>query len=91
MTSFLALQIDVFPKNEESGEVDWPLREVSAYLCAFPRMQRAYTTLLTCCDSWIICCPLYPTYSARALRQQTHHQVEESFSKGPQLVEQSPE
>lgn len=36
MSSFLAIQIDIFPKNEESGEVDWPFGEVSAYLCTSP-------------------------------------------------------
>ncbi|KAK0730920.1 hypothetical protein B0H67DRAFT_54401 [Lasiosphaeris hirsuta] len=32
ITSFFALGIDVFPKDEESGNTAWPIRQVSAYL-----------------------------------------------------------
>ncbi|KAK0673165.1 hypothetical protein QBC41DRAFT_352872 [Cercophora samala] len=34
IASFLAIGIAEFPKNEESGEVDWPVKEVSKYLFA---------------------------------------------------------
>ncbi|KAK4129666.1 hypothetical protein N657DRAFT_562601 [Parathielavia appendiculata] len=33
ITSFFALDIDIFPKSPETGETAWPIGQVSSYLC----------------------------------------------------------
>ncbi|KAK3358750.1 hypothetical protein B0T25DRAFT_447129 [Lasiosphaeria hispida] len=33
ITSFLALGVDIFPKSDETGELNWPISQVSGYLC----------------------------------------------------------
>ncbi|KAK0711738.1 hypothetical protein B0H67DRAFT_492589, partial [Lasiosphaeris hirsuta] len=33
ITSFLALGVDIFPRNDETGELNWPINQVSSYLC----------------------------------------------------------
>ncbi|KAK5658125.1 hypothetical protein OQA88_2681 [Cercophora sp. LCS_1] len=34
MTSFLAMGVDAFPKNDETGEVDWPINQMAVLLFA---------------------------------------------------------
>ncbi|KAK4149190.1 hypothetical protein C8A00DRAFT_38221 [Chaetomidium leptoderma] len=35
ITSFFALEIDIFPKNKETGGMNWPIGQVSGYLFGF--------------------------------------------------------
>jgi hypothetical protein len=34
MSSVFAIQIDAFPHNAETGELNWPMNEVMGLLCA---------------------------------------------------------
>ncbi len=46
LTSFFALSLDIFPKDPETGDTNWPAGEVLGYLCMFylhrPLISRCY-------------------------------------------------
>jgi hypothetical protein len=48
ITSIFALNVDVFPKNPETGETSWPIGQVSGYLCmSHPTPSPFYRPALT--------------------------------------------
>ncbi|KAK0638447.1 hypothetical protein B0T16DRAFT_337864 [Cercophora newfieldiana] len=73
ITSFLSLGLSIFPRDEESGELNWPVKDAALYLCTLSRAGCLSSLLTRPTRSRHLGPHLHPADLPCAIREQDHH------------------